>query len=224
MWVPGTRPAPLELLSKRFNQTKKQNETHPDVLALDLIQWEVAQSSMKNELTFCKVKVEQGVVCARARARVCVCVCVFVLVGWSEVTPLGSAQRMLSVSPLAWRWLISLWVGNGGGPDEIPLSLAFFLLKFLTHPHVRPFSGSYVPRCTDEGYFKPTQCHSSTSKCWCVDKYGNEIVGSRKEGNPNCGRTATLTKACTKRCKETMESAASPVVITELRLVKYLLA
>ncbi|XP_063732285.1 testican-1 isoform X1 [Eleginops maclovinus] len=46
--------------------------------------------------------------------------------------------------------------------------------------------GSYIPRCTDEGYFKPTQCHSSTAQCWCVDKYGNEIAGSRKQGNPNC--------------------------------------
>ncbi|XP_068182388.1 testican-1 isoform X1 [Antennarius striatus] len=46
--------------------------------------------------------------------------------------------------------------------------------------------GSYLPRCTEEGYFKPTQCHSSTGQCWCVDKYGNEIAGSRKQGNPNC--------------------------------------
>ncbi|KAM9356553.1 testican-1 [Symphorus nematophorus] len=46
--------------------------------------------------------------------------------------------------------------------------------------------GSYIPRCTEEGYFKPTQCHGSTGQCWCVDKYGNEIAGSRKQGNPNC--------------------------------------
>ncbi|XP_061755871.1 testican-1 isoform X1 [Nerophis ophidion] len=48
------------------------------------------------------------------------------------------------------------------------------------------FIGSYIPRCTEEGYFKPTQCHGSTGQCWCVDKYGNEIAGSRKQGNPNC--------------------------------------
>ncbi|KAM4732686.1 testican-1 isoform 1-T1 [Anableps anableps] len=46
--------------------------------------------------------------------------------------------------------------------------------------------GSYIPRCTEEGYYKPTQCHASTGQCWCVDKYGNEIAGSRKQGNPNC--------------------------------------
>uniref|UniRef100_A0A8C3A4Z7 SPARC (osteonectin), cwcv and kazal like domains proteoglycan 1 n=1 Tax=Cyclopterus lumpus TaxID=8103 RepID=A0A8C3A4Z7_CYCLU len=46
--------------------------------------------------------------------------------------------------------------------------------------------GFYIPRCTEEGYFKPTQCHGRTGQCWCVDKYGNEIAGSRKQGNPNC--------------------------------------
>ncbi|KAM9413528.1 testican-1-like [Salvelinus alpinus] len=46
--------------------------------------------------------------------------------------------------------------------------------------------GAYIPRCSEEGYFKPTQCHGSTGQCWCVDKYGNEIAGSRKQGNPTC--------------------------------------
>uniref|UniRef100_A0A8C4SDQ6 Testican-3 n=1 Tax=Erpetoichthys calabaricus TaxID=27687 RepID=A0A8C4SDQ6_ERPCA len=46
--------------------------------------------------------------------------------------------------------------------------------------------GVFVPRCNDEGYYKPTQCHGSTGQCWCVDKYGNEIAGSRKQGNPTC--------------------------------------
>ncbi|KAK3558543.1 hypothetical protein QTP86_019014 [Hemibagrus guttatus] len=45
---------------------------------------------------------------------------------------------------------------------------------------------AYVPRCTEDGYFKATQCHGSTGQCWCVDKYGNEIAGSRKQGKPIC--------------------------------------
>ncbi|CAB1337140.1 unnamed protein product, partial [Coregonus sp. 'balchen'] len=45
---------------------------------------------------------------------------------------------------------------------------------------------AYIPRCSEEGYFKPTQCHGNTGQCWCVDKYGNEIAGSRKQGNPTC--------------------------------------
>ncbi|XP_007899535.2 testican-1 isoform X1 [Callorhinchus milii] len=46
--------------------------------------------------------------------------------------------------------------------------------------------GSFVPRCNEEGYYKATQCHGSTGQCWCVDKYGNEIAGSRLQGNPTC--------------------------------------
>ncbi|XP_042593851.1 testican-1 isoform X2 [Cyprinus carpio] len=46
--------------------------------------------------------------------------------------------------------------------------------------------GAYVPRCSEDGYFKATQCHGSTGQCWCVDKYGNEIAGSRRQGNPTC--------------------------------------
>uniref|UniRef100_A0A7N4V1Y6 SPARC (osteonectin), cwcv and kazal like domains proteoglycan 1 n=1 Tax=Sarcophilus harrisii TaxID=9305 RepID=A0A7N4V1Y6_SARHA len=46
--------------------------------------------------------------------------------------------------------------------------------------------GTFIPRCNDEGYYKATQCHESTGQCWCVDKYGNELVGSRKQGAVNC--------------------------------------
>lgn len=58
--------------------------------------------------------------------------------------------------------------------------------KIQSQSRKKSLIGSYIPRCTDEGYFKPTQCHGSTGQCWCVDKYGNEIAGSRKQGNPNC--------------------------------------
>uniref|UniRef100_A0A667X6G3 SPARC (osteonectin), cwcv and kazal like domains proteoglycan 1 n=1 Tax=Myripristis murdjan TaxID=586833 RepID=A0A667X6G3_9TELE len=56
----------------------------------------------------------------------------------------------------------------------------------LTQSPQKILIGSYIPQCTDDGYFKPTQCHGSTGQCWCVDKYGNEIAGSRKHSNPNC--------------------------------------
>ncbi|XP_044515871.1 testican-1 [Gracilinanus agilis] len=46
--------------------------------------------------------------------------------------------------------------------------------------------GVFIPRCNDEGYYKATQCHKSTGQCWCVDKYGNELAGSRKQGAVNC--------------------------------------
>ena len=47
--------------------------------------------------------------------------------------------------------------------------------------------GAFIPRCNEEGYYKATQCHGSTGQCWCVDKYGNELAGSRKQGAVNCG-------------------------------------
>ncbi|NXL91023.1 TICN1 protein, partial [Alectura lathami] len=46
--------------------------------------------------------------------------------------------------------------------------------------------GAFIPRCNEEGYYKATQCHGSTGQCWCVDKYGNEIAGSRKQGTVTC--------------------------------------
>uniref|UniRef100_A0A6I8P2K8 SPARC (osteonectin), cwcv and kazal like domains proteoglycan 1 n=1 Tax=Ornithorhynchus anatinus TaxID=9258 RepID=A0A6I8P2K8_ORNAN len=49
--------------------------------------------------------------------------------------------------------------------------------------------GVFIPRCTEEGYYKATQCHGSTGQCWCVDKYGNELAGSRKPGAVSCGES-----------------------------------
>ncbi|KAB7496190.1 Proteoglycan Cow, partial [Armadillidium nasatum] len=46
--------------------------------------------------------------------------------------------------------------------------------------------GGYIPECDSEGYYRPTQCHVSASMCWCVDKHGVEITGSRTRGTPNC--------------------------------------
>ncbi|XP_036081039.1 testican-1 isoform X1 [Rousettus aegyptiacus] len=46
--------------------------------------------------------------------------------------------------------------------------------------------GAFIPRCNEEGYYRATQCHGSTGQCWCVDKYGNELAGSRKQGTVSC--------------------------------------
>ncbi|XP_059506644.1 testican-1 isoform X2 [Stegostoma tigrinum] len=46
--------------------------------------------------------------------------------------------------------------------------------------------GTFIPRCSEDGYYKPIQCHSSSGQCWCADKYGNELAGSRREGTPIC--------------------------------------
>ncbi|XP_040827358.1 testican-3 isoform X3 [Ochotona curzoniae] len=46
--------------------------------------------------------------------------------------------------------------------------------------------GQYIPLCDEDGYYKPTQCHGSAGQCWCVDRYGNEVMGSRKNGVTDC--------------------------------------
>jgi hypothetical protein len=49
--------------------------------------------------------------------------------------------------------------------------------------------GKYVPQCTEFGYFKPTQCHGSIGRCWCVvPDTGKQIDGSStfRSGEPEC--------------------------------------
>lgn len=47
--------------------------------------------------------------------------------------------------------------------------------------------GKFVPRCRGNGQFTPTQCHDSY--CYCVDKEGKELEGTRTyiyTGKPKC--------------------------------------
>ncbi|KAM4607761.1 nidogen-1 [Polymixia lowei] len=43
----------------------------------------------------------------------------------------------------------------------------------------RPPVGHYVPTCDEHGAYQPVQCHGSTGYCWCVDRNGQEITGTR---------------------------------------------
>ncbi|XP_062868655.1 nidogen-1 isoform X2 [Trichomycterus rosablanca] len=43
----------------------------------------------------------------------------------------------------------------------------------------RPAVGQYVPQCDPNGDYTPTQCHESIRQCWCVDRNGREIPGTR---------------------------------------------
>ena len=45
----------------------------------------------------------------------------------------------------------------------------------------KPLQGFYIPRCTPSGDFEQVQCQHSLSQCWCVDKGGREIAGSRRQ-------------------------------------------
>ncbi|XP_055969618.1 nidogen-1 [Sorex fumeus] len=39
--------------------------------------------------------------------------------------------------------------------------------------------GLFVPECDEHGQYVPTQCHGSTGYCWCVDRDGREVEGTR---------------------------------------------
>ncbi|XP_030620547.1 CD74 molecule, major histocompatibility complex, class II invariant chain a [Chanos chanos] len=46
--------------------------------------------------------------------------------------------------------------------------------------------GVYRPQCDEQGNYLPMQCWHSTGYCWCVDKDGHEIGGTRIRGRPQC--------------------------------------
>lgn len=51
--------------------------------------------------------------------------------------------------------------------------------------------GFYLPQCREDGTYEEKQCHSSTGECFCVNRNGIEIQGTRKgrdEGEVNCER------------------------------------
>lgn len=52
----------------------------------------------------------------------------------------------------------------------------------------RPPVGQYIPTCDQNGAYTPMQCHHSIGECWCVEKSGLEIPGTRTEpgSRPTC--------------------------------------
>ncbi|XP_042560584.1 nidogen-1-like [Clupea harengus] len=52
----------------------------------------------------------------------------------------------------------------------------------------RPAVGQYVPTCDPYGSYDPMQCHGSLGQCWCVDREGQEITGTRTGpgSTPSC--------------------------------------
>ncbi|KAG5855571.1 hypothetical protein ANANG_G00050470 [Anguilla anguilla] len=56
----------------------------------------------------------------------------------------------------------------------------------------RPALGAFVPACDAHGNYEPTQCQSSIGQCWCVDRNGNEIPGTRARGRRPCPDVSPL--------------------------------
>lgn len=46
--------------------------------------------------------------------------------------------------------------------------------------------GAFIPRCKDSGEFEEKQCWPSTGYCWCADKDGTEIPGTKTRGELEC--------------------------------------
>ncbi|XP_047459404.1 nidogen-1 [Mugil cephalus] len=59
----------------------------------------------------------------------------------------------------------------------------------------RPPIGLYVPSCDENGEYEPMQCHGSTGQCWCVDRNGQELPGTRSRAGlrPSCIDHNTVT-------------------------------
>ncbi|KAM5129328.1 nidogen-2 [Mantella aurantiaca] len=76
--------------------------------------------------------------------------------------------------------------------DGQPSTPCLEMRRALAHPRGPrpPIIGAFVPECDAEGNYVPRQCHGSTGHCWCVDKNGKEIDGTRRPpggGTPQCG-------------------------------------
>ncbi|XP_041418738.1 nidogen-1 isoform X4 [Xenopus laevis] len=74
--------------------------------------------------------------------------------------------------------------GNGfqcfpGEPQKTPCQL--HQDSILGSPSVRGARpvGQFLPQCDESGNYVPRQCHSGSGYCWCVDKDGNELPGTR---------------------------------------------
>ena len=46
--------------------------------------------------------------------------------------------------------------------------------------------GPFIPTCDEEGNYAEVQCLKSSGFCWCVDENGEEVIGTKTRGVPNC--------------------------------------
>ncbi|KAM4690530.1 nidogen-2 [Rhinophrynus dorsalis] len=108
-----------------------------------------------------------------------------------------------------------------GDPDPLPLHTPCLEKRrqLLGHIGAHPAVGQFVPECDQEGNYTPLQCHGSTGHCWCVDKHGEEIHGTRTPPGspaPRCGvlvgHPPLHTPCLEKRRQLLAHSAPHPVV------------
>nr|XP_055028232.1 nidogen-2 isoform X9 [Misgurnus anguillicaudatus] len=51
--------------------------------------------------------------------------------------------------------------------------------SLLEHYGGQPDSQRYLPQCDSAGEFNPLQCYGDSTYCWCVDRDGREVPGTR---------------------------------------------
>lgn len=81
-------------------------------------------------------------------------------------------------------------------------SLTFTLLLFTVKPKSdcqkkqaeSQSSSSLSPRirCKPDGSYSDVQCDKSTEECWCVNKNGDEVLGTRSLGVVKCSATGKV--------------------------------
>ncbi|XP_068710293.1 uncharacterized protein [Montipora foliosa] len=72
----------------------------------------------------------------------------------------------------------------------------------------RSVVGMFVASCQPDGSFEQTQCHNATGFCWCVDDLGNELMGTRQWGKPNCTRVGIISSVCQSRRDECLKNTS----------------
>ncbi|KAK1793128.1 hypothetical protein P4O66_011534, partial [Electrophorus voltai] len=60
--------------------------------------------------------------------------------------------------------------------------------SLMEHYGGRPGPQHYLPQCDSVGEFNPVQCYGDSSYCWCVDRDGREVPGTRSHDSvkPAC--------------------------------------
>ncbi|XP_068612657.1 nidogen-2 [Brachionichthys hirsutus] len=51
--------------------------------------------------------------------------------------------------------------------------------SLVEHYGGKPAPQQYLPQCEPDGEFNPVQCYGETTYCWCVDRDGREVPGTR---------------------------------------------
>lgn len=80
-----------------------------------------------------------------------------------------------------------------------------------------PRPGLFVPECDEHGHYVPTQCHGSTGYCWCVDRDGRELEGTRTRPGmrPPCkSEGSAVLGLCLRRAWGTVSVTGGPVPVS----------